>query len=536
MRTKETPRAAMFWDSEGDADVLSDAGSTASAATWNSGSVSESLAAALTLDSFESLQSVHAKADPTTTTSSSTTTTTTSSSDITTSVNGREPQLPRIAEVADTTTSHDPGEALAVAGNALTHTSKAAADHDAADAEGLGVLRLHQHMCTTWPVPAGWEKHMCKESGNPYFVHNDTHRVTWTHPSLARELAGVLIERLPPDWDVDVDDDGVFFVNHLVEMATREPPAPLAHTAAAPLDSLYHELTGDNVAAALSRRLTADTTTNYHSNEDGDDDDDDKDDGDGDDKTVVGDVDDLCGFVGDGFDADSVGPLALSVLDEDVDIAGSRAGKRVPPTYASVFSSDGDAAATQHHRPLSITSADSGVCSRASTLDRHASVSQHSLLQQADLSRASLPGSEAEHHQQSCQDSVAYEGDCQAPDEALSETSSVFSMSSWTSFLSGMFRSTDGETVPASTATATATAAVSEMPSNNTTLRAAHNVSHRDNGTSCQGLSKKQPHGQQQGRQPLKRVNRIAVPFEPGATDRVCSTRIHSNNIAAHAV
>lgn len=87
------------------------------------------------------------------------------------------------------------------------------------------VKQLHSIMCSGWAVPPGWSTHRCERTSQPYFVHPETSRVTWTHPALPLHVAGIHIETLPKFWDVDVDDAGLYFVNHLLKTTSRELPS-----------------------------------------------------------------------------------------------------------------------------------------------------------------------------------------------------------------------------------------------------------------------------------------------------------------------
>ncbi|EGD83216.1 hypothetical protein PTSG_03848 [Salpingoeca rosetta] len=300
------------------------------------------------------------------------------------------------------------------------------------------VLQLHDHMRETWPLPCGWSQHTCSQSGQPYFVHASTRRVTWTHPSLARELAGVKLETLPLDWDVDVDEDGLFFVNHCVAMATREPPAPLIATGSEQDGSDTLGPADDCLIVPASPRAQdslSSTTAMLHSN------------------SVATIVPPNTADVAGGEDEHeritllhsptTTTTTTTTAPQHDTNHAavqpvreGNHEAARsavLPTRHASLMAA--------HDRAPSESSVDSGVDSGSNTLCRHTSVSQSSLVAE-EQHRLQQPATAEGNN---CNDSRACRHS-RGDEDAGSETSSIFSVSSWASYIAGIWRGSNDNT------------------------------------------------------------------------------------------
>lgn len=87
-------------------------------------------------------------------------------------------------------------------------------------------------------LPEGWRQHVA-EDGQSYYTHKATQRTSWLCPAHARAVYGIVIEDLPPLWEVQEDDYGIIYVHPRSKYATRVCPAPLeaAVNIKAPSDS-----------------------------------------------------------------------------------------------------------------------------------------------------------------------------------------------------------------------------------------------------------------------------------------------------------
>lgn len=75
--------------------------------------------------------------------------------------------------------------------------------------------------------PPGWTRHIDPESCDAYYVHAARQRVSWTHPGLCLAVYNLVLEDLPPVWDVGIDTRGLYFVNHATQHTQRRIPAVL---------------------------------------------------------------------------------------------------------------------------------------------------------------------------------------------------------------------------------------------------------------------------------------------------------------------
>ena len=109
----------------------------------------------------------------------------------------------------------------------LPDTLRRNSEGGASTAADSGVAS-HSEAPSPFECPKGWQRHVDDSTGEPYYVHRQRQRVSWTHPGLCLAIYNIALEDLPPAWDVGIDVRGLYFVNHVTQHTQRRVPVVLS--------------------------------------------------------------------------------------------------------------------------------------------------------------------------------------------------------------------------------------------------------------------------------------------------------------------